>query len=322
MTNLVNRNNSFSWLGIDIINISDPDVILEFETSGALKRLHEIPTSELPFYIQYLFPTTRLFDNKGDQWQLAFEPLGDDYNKRKKFHETTLGNLYSEKEIKHIADLIINKADDVVLRAAVANLLCSRFFDNKQTVIPNDILQAASEEYFTNPLNYLNPYVYYQSVSSLRKIHEFVKANTCPNKANYIDVTHNICTAVTGIVKAIRFLQNNTNMSIENQLFEIIDSVSGSMSRIAVKESTLNGRLQEPLVPKRTIVFYNLPETVRLSKDMKWVFGIGSENRVCCGKQFILRFMTDLQTELLKYKPDDICLPKKSQKSFLTFFGY
>ena len=278
---------------IDLVVVSDPDQIKKMSGSDALDRLHALPTSSLPWWVRFFFGSTKFHDKKRDIWFCPFESKSDTtYEPRRKYLVDQVNKGYTQEDVETIADLLASGADDEALGHAMVQVVNRRFVNEE---IPFKISQDANDTLQSLP-EALCPWKYRKAVKSREAILDYCEERLDPD-VNVIDVGHNIGEVVQSEVGALRSLQANLDMPVQQILTEVY-APTPQVPRIAVAASQFDGLLKRPTVPGKTVVMYKIAKAAAATQDLNFTFGTGSSDRLCVFKDFFIEFMTDLQMKL------------------------
>ncbi|MDY6900728.1 MAG: hypothetical protein SWZ49_22015 [Cyanobacteriota bacterium] len=277
---------------LDIIIISEAELIKKVENSGDIDRLHAYDSESLPRWVKIYFRATKFYDDKRDLWFAPLEPTSNPtYQPRRNYLEEKVAASYSEEDVKRIAELLQANAEDEVLAHEMVQIVNKRFFDKE---IPLEITQTAKHT-VQNFGEAVVPWKYSRGRKSQQKVMEYCEQNLSPD-VHLLDVGHNIGEVVQATAGALRKLKENLDKPIE----EIFTSnpLTPQVPRIAVKASTFDGLLSSPTVPGKTVVIFKIGEAAKQTHDINFTFATGSDERVCVFKDFFMEFMRDLQQEL------------------------
>lgn len=277
---------------LDLIIISEPELIKKVENSGDIDRLHAYNSEYLPVWVKIYFRATKFYDDKRDLWFSPFEPTSNrTYQPRRDYLEEKVATSYSEEDVKRIAELLKQNADDEKLAHEMVQIVNQRFFGKE---IPLEITKAAKHT-VQNFSEALVPWKYSRGIKSQQQVMEYCEKNLSPD-VHLLDVGHNIGEVVQTTAGALRKLKENLDKPIE----EIFTSnpLTPQVPRIAVKSSTFDGLLSSPTTPGKTVVIFKIGEAATATGDISFTFATGSSQRVCVFKDFFMEFMSDLQQEL------------------------
>ncbi len=279
---------------LDLIIISEAELIKKIESSGDIDRLHSYNAESLPGWVKVYFRATKFYDDKRNLWFCPLEPTSNPtYQPRRNYLEEKVATSYSEEDVKKIAELLKTNADDEVLAHEMVQIVNQRFFDKE---IPLEITKTAKHtvQSFSEALV---PWKYSRGRKSQQQIMEYCEKNLSPD-VHLLDVGHNIGEVVQATAGGLRKLKENLDRPVE----EIFTShpLTPQVPRIAIKASTFDGLLSSPTIPGKTVVILKIGEAAKKTQDINFAFAAGSSERVCVFKDFFLEFMGDLQQELKK----------------------
>ncbi|MGB3757762.1 MAG: hypothetical protein WBA07_15515 [Rivularia sp. (in: cyanobacteria)] len=277
---------------LDIVIISQAELIKKVENSGDIDRLHSYDAESLPGWVKVYFRATKFYDDKRDLWFNPLEPTSNPtYQPRRNYLEEKVATSYSKEDVKKIAELLQTNAEDEVIAHEMVQIVNQRFFDKE---IPLEITKAAKHtvQQFSEALV---PWKYSRGRKSQQQIMEYCQKNLSED-VHLLDVGHNIGEIVQATTGALRKLKENLDKPVE----EIFTSnpLTPQVPRIAVKSSTFDGLLSSPTIPGKTVVIFKIGEAAKETHDINFTFATGSSERVCVFKDFFLEFMRDLQQEL------------------------
>lgn len=277
---------------LDIIIVKDPEQIKKIEMSGDVDRLHAYETAKLPWWVKLYFRSTKFHDSRRDLWFCPFESASNPtYLKRRTYLEEKVAESYSPEQVRKIAQLLHENAEEKVLAHEMVQVVNRRFFDKE---IPQEITETA--KYTVQKISEaILPGKYSQGVKSQEKIMNYCEHNLAPG-VHILDVGHNIGEVVQASVGGLRTLKDNLDKPIE----EIFTShpLTPQAPRLAVKASTFDGLLSSPTTPGKTVVILQIAKAAMATGDINFTFSTGSSERACVFKNFFLSFMSDLQKEL------------------------
>ncbi len=277
---------------LDVVMVSEPEQIKQIEASGDVDRLHVYDTKSLPWWVKSYFRATKFHDAARDLWFCPFESSSNPtYQPRLNYLKSKLESGYTEADVKTIAQLLQQDADDESLSQAMVQVVNRRFFDQE---IPLSITQSAKHT-VQEISEAIQPWQYSKGEKAQEQIMNYCEQNLPPD-VHILDVGHNIGEVVQATTGALRKLKANLDKSVE-EIFTTHPPTPQS-PRIAVEKSTFNGLLSSPTTPGTTVVIYKVGSAATKSQDILFTFGAGSEERVCVFKEFFLQFMRDLQREL------------------------
>ena len=279
---------------LDIVIVSEPEQIRKIETSGDVERLHSYETSSLPWWVKFYFSATKFHDADRDLWFCPFEPTSNPtYEPRRAYLQQQVDIGYGEEDVKKIASLLKEDADEEVLAQEMVQVVNRRFFGKE---IPPSITQAAK-----NTLQKLSealvPWKYTQGKKSQKQIMDYCAQNL-PEGVHILDVGHNIGEVVQATVGALKTLKNHLEKPVE-EIFTS-NAPTPQVIRIAVNSSDFDGLLSSPTSPGKTVIILKIAEAAAKTNDISFTFSTGSEERACVFQEFFLQFMNDLQRELKK----------------------
>lgn len=90
----------------------------------------------------------------------------------------------------------------------------------------------------------------------------------------------------------------NGSISVHSELH--YRACASQTPRIALKETTLGGLLQQPTVPGQTVFFFAAGAAAEQTGSLYYTFGSGVEFRSCPFLPFWKSLMTDVQASLQK----------------------
>ena len=277
---------------LDIVIVSDPEQIRTIETSGDVERLHSYETSSLPWWVKFYFSATKFHDDERDLWFCPFESTSNpSYEPRRAYLQKQVDKGYSEQDVKKIASLLKEDADEEVLAHEMVQVVNRRFFEEE---IPISITQTAK-----NTLQKLSeaivPWKYMRGKKSQKQIMDYCARNL-PENVHILDVGHNIGEVVQTTAGALKTLKNNLEKPVE-EIFTS-NALTLQVPRIAVNSSDFDGLLSSPTSPGKTVIILKIAEAAAKTKDISFTFSTGSSERACVFQEFFLQFMNDLQREL------------------------
>jgi hypothetical protein len=277
----------------DLVVVSDPEQIKKISSSDAIDRLHAFPTASLPWWVRFFFGATKFHDKKRDIWFCPFESKSDaTYEPRRKYLLDQVNKGYTQEDVETIADLLTRGADDEALGHAMVQVVNCRFVDEE---IPLKITQDAKCTLQSLPEAFL-PWKYRKAVTSREAILGYCEERLDPG-ISVIDVGHNIGEVVQSEVSALRSLQANLDMPVQQILTEV-NAPTVQVPRIAVEASRFEGLLKRPIVPRKTVVMFKIAKAAAATQNLDFTFGTGGSERVCVFKEFFIEFMTDVQKKL------------------------
>lgn len=144
-------------------------------------------------------------------------------------------------------------------------------------------------------LEAIAPWRYRRGQKSQQQIMNYC-AHAAPSDVHLVDVGHNIGEVVQATVGALQRVYENLDTPVE-ELFTAYPPTP-QVTRIATQASTLNGLLDTPLQPGKTILILKVGEAAQATQNLYFAFGTGSSERACVLMDFFLKFMADLQSEL------------------------
>lgn len=279
---------------LDIIIVSEPEQIRKIETSGDVERLHSYETSSLPWWVKFYFSATKFHDAERDLWFCPFESkFNPTYQARRNYLQEQVDRGYSEQDVKKIASLLKNNAEDEVLSHHMVQIVNQRFFGKE---IPLSITQAAKNT-LQGLSEAIKPWQYSRGKKSQKQIMDYCASNL-PEEVHILDVGHNIGEVVQATVGALKILKDNLEQPVE-EIFTS-NAPTPQVPRIATKKSDFNGLLSSPTIPSQTVIILKIAEAAAKTKDISFTFSAGTPERVCVFQEFFLQFMRDLQQELKK----------------------
>lgn len=277
---------------LDIVTVSDPEQIRRIETSGDVDRLHAYPTKELPWWVQFYFRSTKFHDPERDLWFCPFEPKFEpSYPARREYLEEKSAEGYSQADVEKIARLLKTNAAEDVLAYEMVQIVNQRFFGRP---VPAEIVETAKHT-VQELSGAVVPPNYAQGVQAQEKIMNYCE-HALPKDVHILDVGHNIGEVVQATAGSLKRLYENLDRPVEDIFTEYAPTTQ--VPRIAVRSSTFDGLLDEPIKPKETVVILKIAEAAAKTKDVWYTFGTGDSERACVFKDFFLDFMKDLQQTL------------------------
>jgi hypothetical protein len=281
------------WL-LDMVVVSDPEQIKKIEASGDVDRLHVNGTAALPWWIRFFFRATKFYDDERDQWFCPFESASDPtYKPRRAYLEGKVASGYSQEDIHQIADLLLANVDDESLGHAMVQVVNRRFFGKE---IPLPVTRAAKNT-LQNFSEAVFPWKYRRARQSRKEILDFCAANA-ETGVQLLDVGHNIGEVVQATVGALRQLLAKLDRPIAETFTNY--APTPQVPRIAIRRSRLDGLLWWPTRPGKTVVIFKNGKAAAKTLDLLFTFGTGRSERSCVFMDFFMRFMGDLQKELLQ----------------------
>jgi len=278
---------------LDIIIVSGAEQIKNFETSGVFDRLHYSNTLDLPWLLRIYYASTKFYDEKRDLWFCPFESITNPtYQPRRNYLQEKVDLGYTPEDVKKIAELLENNAEDEEIAFAMVQIVNQRFFAGQE--IPSSIIKTANKtvKKYTEAFSISN---YARGITSQRKVIEYCDRHLSEG-VHPVDVGHNIGETVQAAPAVFKILKANLDRPV-TETFTIYP-IATRVPRIAVKSSNLDGLLAEPTKPGKTLAILKIGEAARETKEILFAFGTGSEDRVCVFKDFFLKFMEDLRQEL------------------------
>ena len=283
---------------VDIVYISDPELINKIEASGAVDRLHAYGTKSLPFWVTAFFRATRFCDYERDLWFLSLESdTNPEIVRRRASLRTEIDKGYSSADVQTIADLLKAKADDETLAHAITQVVNRRFFGEE---VPLEITKAAQRSLQTLGETVI-PWKYVRARRSQKKIMAYCEARLGAD-AHLVDIGHNIGETVQTAVVALRRLSANLDKRVEEIFTQ--HALTTKVPRIATKSTRFDGLLLFPTVPGKTVLILQIEKAAAKSNNILFTFGTGRDQRACVFKDFFLRFMKDLQEALKDGTPN------------------
>lgn len=277
---------------IDLVVVSEPELIQSIERSGDVDRLHRFPTRELPWWVQRFFRATKFHDDTRDLWFCPMEPASDpSYRPRRAYLMEKADLGYTPDDVQRIAGLLETGASDEALAHAMVQVVNHRFFGQD---VPHAVTQAARHT-LQDLGAALNPWNYQRGVASQQKIMSYCEA-TLPPGTHLLDVGHNIGEVVQATAGALRRVAGDLETPVE-QIFTA-HAPTTQVLRIAVRDSTLGGLLRTPTRAGQTVVILKIGRAAKRTGNILFTFGTGGLDRVCVFQEFFLSFMRDLQATL------------------------
>jgi hypothetical protein len=257
-------------------------------------RLHAVPTASLPWWVRTFFRATKFHDDRRDLWFCPFESASDpSYPGRRAYLEEKVAAGYTEEDVRRIAGLLNDGADDEALSQAMVQVVNRRFFGHD---VPPEITRAAND-----PLQTFGqavfPWKYARAVRSRDRILDYC-AKSLPEGVHVLDVGHNIGEVVQASTAALRRLKEDVDRPVEETFTR--HAPTPQVPRIAVRASDLGGLLRSPTRPGKTVVILKVGQAAAEAHDLLFTFGAGRAERACVFMNFFLDFMRDLQRELKK----------------------
>ena len=277
---------------IDLVVVTSPEQIRQVESSGDVDRLHRFETRVLPWWIRFFFRATKFHDDRRDLWFCPMEAASDPtYLPRRQYLSEKAALGYRPDDVRSIATLLAAGAPDAQIAHEMVQIVNQRFFDRE---VPPEITRAA-ESTLQNLGQALLPWKYRRGRAAQREIMEFC-ARSLPADAHLVDAGHNIGEVVQATLPALRRLQSNPGVPVE-ELFTR-HAPTPQVLRIAVRDSNLGGLLRSPARAGRTVFILKVGMAASQTGDLRFTFGTGGPERLCVFQDFFLSFMRDLQGEL------------------------
>ena len=304
-------------LGVDLITITGESNIRKALHSGQLNRLTATTTSisELPLWTRLYFPLTRFYNGAYKNWFLAFRSKDHpSYSPCRRYLDTSFENKqYDQDFVKQAADLLEktntdsskkNKDINGQLAGIFTQVICRRF-NNNHPIDPK-IIDSASHG-LTQFQQTFAPWKSIPACVHVRKVYDYAEAilresdhlSELPSEA-ITDVANSIFAIEQNGPVALQVVANNLDQNVETTLAKA--GITPEVPRIATQSGTLDGLLEEsdPMVAGKTVVLLNLHEAGMKSGKVEWAFGDGTTERQCAAKPEILRFLHEVQDELIK----------------------
>src|SRR5262249_27388757 len=210
---------------------------------------------------------------------------------RRAYLEGQVAAGYSKEDVRGIARLLIDDADDETLAHAMVQVVNRRFFGKE---IPRPVTRAAKYT-LQNFSEAIFPWKYRRARRSRKQILDYCADNLDPG-VHVLDVGHNIGEVVQATAGGARRRRGNHRKTTRGLLPEY--APTPQVPRIAVKRSKLDGLLWIPTTPGKTVVIFKNGKAAAKTHDLLFTFGTGRSERACVFMGFFLDFMGDLQKEL------------------------
>ena len=97
---ILTRMRSLATSPADLFSRVDYQQVLKGNADAG--RLHEVPTKDLPKWVQMYFAGTRYFDTKGDHWFMPFEGRDARYPARREAIDTALHQGYHADDVAKV----------------------------------------------------------------------------------------------------------------------------------------------------------------------------------------------------------------------------
>ncbi|KAK9827964.1 hypothetical protein WJX81_002557 [Elliptochloris bilobata] len=280
---------------IDIVSVSEAEHIQVLKGIAACGRIHEVPSKDLPKWVQLYFSATRFWDKENDRWFVPFEGENDLYAARRGTIVSLLEKGYDNDDVTKVAQLARADASAEDLAYALEQVVNKRFVAAGE--IPRNVTLAARSE-LTTMGQLIKPGAYKQAIKGTQEVLAFAGANQPAKGMQRVDVGHNIGVVASSLAKAVGTLQANLGQSITQIFTTTNNAPTPSVPRIALDNSTFGGLLAYPAVPGKTVFLLNINKAAGKTGNLFYTFGTGDALRACPFKPFFERFMGDLQTQL------------------------
>lgn len=277
---------------LDLIIVSDPEQIKKIEASGDVDRIHAYDTTALPAWVKFYFRATKFYDEKRDLWFTPFESATNpSYQNRRDYLQQQVDTGYTKAEVKRIAELLNQNAEDEVLAHEMVQIVNRRFFGKE---IPQQIAKTA-ENTVQSFGEALSPPKYIRGKKAQEEIMNYCEHNL-PQGVHILDVGHNIGEVVQTTAGALKILKANLDQPVEEIFTQ--HPLTPQVPRIAIKSSTFDGLLSKPTQPGKTVIILKISKAAAQTHDISFTFGTGRAERACVFQEFFIEFMKDLQQEL------------------------
>nr|ARQ20721.1 lipid body protein [Lobosphaera incisa] len=291
-------------LPVDIVIVQNPAQIQAINKSPACGRLHAVPTSQMPKWVQLYFSATRFHDDRKDTWFIPFEAEvpATHAAARRSTISRLLASGHTQDDVYKVAKIVRAGGDLEKLADYLVPMVNSRFIDGKP--IPKPAIDAARTA-LNSIGDAIRPGNYQTAHQGMHELGDFCTAAITlpPEQLKPMDVAHNMSAVACSFTKAVLTLKANPTTPID-QLFTIPRNLpTPNIPRIAVASSTCGDLLAYPTVPNKTIFLLSLASAAGATKSLFYTFGSGTPERSCAFKPFFEAFMSDLQKELVRQGP-------------------
>lgn len=273
---------------LDIVTVSSPHHLRLINAHQDIARAdYASPNSLLiPLLSATQFHTPALTPS----FSLAFTTSAGnpDYPARLRRVEENLKQPLSQDQLDQLADLVWSDLTPELLAPRLVRLLAPQFLALRPTTtIPDDILAAMAH---MHPAAISGPLQYLRARRARRKIELWVSdLDEFRDERNIVDVVHDLVNIYLGLTQALLLLRDiPRGKDLHTHLCE--NPVLPASVRTPIRDTTVGGLFPEdaPLTKDRTIIIMKNGEAAKETHDMSFVFGMGSEKRVCPFKNMFM----------------------------------
>ncbi|CAM9265978.1 unnamed protein product [Pylaiella littoralis] len=288
---------------LDRINVTDPELIKKITVHSDIDRVHGVPTEDKPWWIKAYFPTTRFLDRDDEMFVPLTSTRDPRYMKRRTYVTDRVEDGVDAEDVRKIAYLMHSGAPQDELERAVVNGVNRRFYGKD---VPEDVVESAGKT--ADKLADAVTSLYFPAVHHQGKVMDFIESNNelhggCP----VADFSHHIGAAVQLLTPSCQFLHKEKDRT--RPILDIFTQNDMPMTvqtpRIALRDTTLDGLLDEPAKANWTVFILQIREAAAATKDSLFTFGAGVDERQCAFKFAFQKLMADLQAELARLEATD-----------------
>lgn len=145
--------------------------------------------------------------------------------------------------------------------------------------IPEDVVSAMGE---MDLEKMASPVQYFRARRARRKVEDWVLGlEEFKNEPHVIDVVHDLVNVYLGFSRGLMALRELGEEDVETLLCN--NPILPVSPRTPLKDTTLDGLFPEdyPLKKDRTVIVMNNGKAAKEAQDVRFVFGMGNEMRLC-----------------------------------------
>lgn len=146
------------------------------------------------------------------------------------------------------------------------------------TSIPDDVISAMGEM----NLEKMSPMQYFRARRARKKIEDWVSGlEQFKDEPHIIDIVHDLVNVYLGFTRGLMILRDIGEEDAETHLCN--NAILPVSARTPLRETTLDGLFPEdrPLRKDRTVIVMKNGEAAKQTHDLRFVFGMGNETRLC-----------------------------------------
>lgn len=280
------KRQSIPFLVKDLVSISDPDLIRTVATNPDLTRPGE---AELPWAVRLLVKSSVFQYPRKNRWSVnVLADKQDNYPARRVATEAMLAKGFTAEQKQKLANLVSGNQNEEQVKEEVYKIFAELLeVVQPGETLPQEIAEALRKLPGVTPLGYLN------GRASRRKLEDYLEKKLPPG-AEVVDFMHHLW-ASAGFANALISMRDMPD-GVDEKAYFLDNPVITDSFRMPKRSTTLGDIFpaDSPIKPGAIVILRNGP-ACQETKDDRFFFGVGLQERQCPFKNVFFNTITELR---------------------------